>query len=171
MQVVDNFLQVLLRLFLARDIGELDAGLARDIDLGVALAHVEHHAVPAKVLHHPAVQHPSEEIEDGDREYPGKQEVGEGGQLLDNLAGEGDVCVVQAFHQVRVVHQPGLVEIAILIRKDNLVRLQLDLVDLVVFRHGHEGAVVDLPDTWSDHLREHQEVEQENQEKSQKVII
>ena len=50
---------------------------------------------------------------------------------------------MQTLHQLGVIHESCLVcLLVVLLRKEDLVLLHLDLVDFLVLRHRHEGRVV-----------------------------
>ena len=96
----------------------------------------------------------------------------DGIRLLDDLAGELRAGVLQAVDQVGIVHQAGLVYLRVVfVREEDLVVLHLHTADLLIFRHGHKRAVVDLLDLPLAQPGHCQEVERQNHENDDGVII
>ena len=71
MEVLHDFLQVVLGLVLSSHIGEFDALGGLDIDLGVGFS--KHHGIgPAHLIHHLSGQELADGNEDGQRQDPGQ---------------------------------------------------------------------------------------------------
>ena len=165
-QVIHDLLQIVFGFVHALHVGEVDAVRGLDVDLGVALTHVEDHGTGATGLVHQALgQELSQHQEDEDRQDPGEDEARQRRRLLDDLAREFRTGFVQTLRQPRVVHDAGAVEQrTVLVREQDHVAAHFDLADLAVFRHGHEGAVVHLFDLLLGHGRDHEHVEQQHQD-------
>ena len=173
MQIVDDLGEVLLRLVLAGDVVELDALGGLDIDLGVGLAHVEHHRVAAAhLLHHAAREELADEDKHEQRHDPG-EDAREHGGLLDLLAGGGDARRQQTRDEVVVRHHGRFIDGgAVGFRKEDAVVLLLDLhlADLAVFGHGDEGVVVHVLNPVLGHPRHGEEVEQQQKHQHEDVV-
>ena len=169
MQIVHDLGEVFLCLVLARHVVKFDAVGG----LGVALAHVEHHggAAAARFVHQLLCHELPEDHKDRNRQDPGEQEGKQGRHLLHDLARKLRARRIQAFGSAGVVHQPGLIDRAVLAREQNAVVLDLDLVDLLVFGHGHERAVVHVFDArLLEQWRDKQVHEEQNQHHDRVVI-
>ena len=71
MQVIDDFLKIVLGFILTCHIGKADPSIGRgNIDLGIAVAQTEHHGIgpAAHLLAHLLI----EELSDGDKKYDGQ---------------------------------------------------------------------------------------------------
>ena len=163
MEIVHDLLQVLLGLILAGHVGKVDALGGLHIDLGIGLPGAEHHGAGASG---PVRQLLGHQLADGDehddgqdpRQHKAQQRRG----LLYNVPGELRSGVIQPLGQVRVVHGAGLIDLAaVLVGEDDLVVLHLHLADLLVFGHGHEGAVVHLLHRVPGHQGHQQKVDQQ----------
>ena len=150
MQVVDDLLQIVLGLILARHIGKADAAVGGgDIDLGVAVAQPEHHGIgpAAHLFAHLLIEELAEGDKNHDRQNPCQEKAHQRGGLLHDLAGELGAGGVQTLGEAGVVHHTGFVDgLAVLIGKQDLVAFDLHLADLALFGHGHKGAVIHLLD-------------------------
>ena len=146
-QVIDDFGEVLLRLILTGHILEVDALRGRHVDLGLIAAHAEEHAVATAPLHELAAEILADGEEDDERQDPGEEEAHDGRGLLLDILVELRAGGMQAVDKLRVIHEAGLVLLVILLaREENLVVLDFHLADLLVLRHIHERAVIDLLD-------------------------
>ena len=174
-EVIDHLLQILLGLVLTGHVGKADAAVrGLDVDLGVGLAHAEHHgACAAAGLVRQLLGHElADADEQKDRQHPRQQDIQERGHLLHDLAGELRAGGVEPVHQLRVVQHAGLVDLAaVLVGEDDLVGLDLHLTDLLVLRHGHEGAVVYLLHLLPCQQRHGEEVEQQQHQQRHNIII
>ena len=121
-----------------------------DVDLGVALAHTEHHGVAAGLVHHLLRHVPSQEYKEDDRQHPVHQQGHPRGSLPLYLAGEFRTGFVQSFRQFIIIYHAGLIYdvLVFFICKYDFVFLRLDLhlADLFVFSHGNELAVIHFLD-------------------------
>ena len=172
-QVVDDLGQVFLGLVLAGDIGEFDALGRLDVDLRVRAAEPEHHGVrPAGLVRHALEHELAEGDKKHDRQQPRQQKRQKRRHLLDDLARELRAGVLQAVDEVRIVHQAGLVDLRVVfVREEDLIVLHLHTADLLIFRHGHKRAVVDLLDLPLAQPGHRQKVERQNHENDDGVII
>ena len=174
MQVVDDLGEILLGLVLARDVIKLDALGRLDINLGVGLAHVEHHGVSAAhFLHHLAREDLSQPDEDEDRQHPA-EDADEQRRLLNLFARGGNACVKQTLDQTVVRHHCGLVDgLFIAVGKEDAVGLllDLDLADLALFGHGDKGVVIHLLDLVLRDPGHGNEVEEHHEQHRDKVIV
>ena len=172
-QVVDDLGQVFLGLVLTGDVGELDALGGLDVDLRVRAAEPEHHGVrPAGLVRHALEHELAETDEEHDRQQPCQQKRQKRRHLLDDLARELRAGVLQAVDQVGIVHQAGLIDLRVVfVREEDLVVLYLHTANLLIFRHGHKRAVVDLLDLPLAQPGHRQKVERQNHENDDGVII
>ena len=172
-QVVDDLGQVFLGLVLTGDIGEFDALGRLDVDLRVRAAEPEHHGVrPAGLVRHALEHELAEGDKKHDRQQPRQQKRQKRRHLLDDLARELRAGVLQAVDEVGIVHQAGLIDLRVIfVREEDLVVLHLHTADLLIFRHGHERAVVDLLDLPLAQPGHRQKVERQDHENDDGVII
>ena len=175
MQVVDDLGKVLLGLVLARNVVKLDALGGLDIDLGVGLAHVEHHGVAsaAHLLHHLARENLPQTDEDDNGQHPA-QDADEQRRLLNLLTRGGNTSIQQALHKTVVRHHRRLVDGLFIAagEKDAVVLLlDLDLADLALLGHGDKGVVVHLFDLVLGHPRHRDEVEEQHEQHRDKVVV
>ena len=170
-QVVHDLGKVLLGLVLAGHVGELDAVGGLHVDLGVALAHVEHHGVCAACgLGQLAGQQLAQQHEDQNRSDPAHKEAQQRRHLLDDLAGELRAGGVQPLGAVGIVHQAGLVDLALLVGEQDAVGLNLHLIDLLFVGHGDEGAVVHLLNLHLADVGHQQGVEQKQRQHDDQIV-
>ena len=107
-----------------------------------------------------------------DRQQPCQQKRQKRRHLLDDLARELRAGVLQAVDEVRIVHQAGLIDLRVVfVREEDLVVLHLHTADLLIFRHGHKRAVVDLLDLPLAQPGYRQKVERQDHENDDGVII
>ena len=174
MEVVDHLLQILLGLVLTGHVGKADAAVrGLDVDLGVGLAHAEHHGAcaAARLIRQLLGHELADADEDDQRQHPA-QDAQERGHLLHDLTGELRAGGVEPVYQLRVVQHAGLVDLAaVLVGEDDLVGLDLHLADFLVLRHGHEGAVVHLLHLLPCQQRHGEEVEQQQHQQRHNIII
>ena len=163
MEIVDDLLQVLLGLILAGHVGKVDALGGLHIDLGVGFPRAEHHGAGASGPVRQLLGHQlADGDEDDDGQDPRQHKAQQGRCLLHDVPGELRSGVIQPLGQVRVVHGPGFIDLAaVLVGEDDLVVLHLHLADLLVFGHGHEGAVVHLLHRVPGHQGHQQKVDQQ----------
>ena len=91
---------------------------------------------------------------------------------MDDLTRKLRARIIEPLRAVRVVHQTGFVNFGIiLIRKDDLVALDLNLTDLALLRHGHERAVIDLLHLLLRDIRHRKRVEKHQHKHHDQVII
>ena len=147
-QIVDDLLQILLGFVLTGNVRKADAMGGLHIHLCVGLARAaEHHGTrtAACLFHQLFVHLVADETEQQDGENKPQQKAEHRRTLLHDLAGELRTGIVQALGQTGVVHQAGLVDLlAVLIRKNDLVGLDIHLADVLLLGHAHKGAVVYL---------------------------
>ena len=173
MEIVHDLLQVLLGLILAGHVGEVDALGGLHIDLGVGFSCAEHHGPGASG---PVRQLLGHQLADGDEDDDGQDPRQHKAQqrrcLLHDVPGELRPGVVQPLGQVRVVHGPGFIDLAaVLVGEDDLVVLHLHLADLLVFGHGHEGAVVHLLHRVAGHQGHQQKVDQQQHHQGDAIVV
>ena len=173
MEIVDDLLQVLLGLILAGHVGKADALGGLDIDLGIGLPCAEHHGPGASG---PVRQLLGHQLADGDEQddgqHPRQHDAQQGGGLLHNVPGKLRPGIVQPLGQVRIVHGAGLIDLAaVLVGEDDLVVLHLHLADLLVFGHGHEGAVVHLLHRVAGHQGHQQKVDQQQHHQGDAIVV
>ena len=169
MQIIDDLLQVLLGFVLTGHIRKADAvgGLHIHLCVGFARAAKHHGARAAACLFHQLFVHlVADEAEQQDGQHEPQQKAEHRRTLLHDLAGELCTCVVQALGQAGIVHQAGLVDLlVVLIRKNDLVGLDIHLADVFLLGHAHKGAVVyllhlTLGQPWHDHKVDDQQHQQ-----------
>lgn len=169
MEKIDDFRQVFLGFVFAGDVIEVNAVGRRDVDLDLVLG-AEHEGIAAAAVHEPAVEIIADAEENRDRQDPGDEEVRKGRILfLDDFV-EGDLGLVQAFRQLRVVDDARAVFLAVFVLEENLVFFNLDVGNLFVFGHVHERPVVDLFDALRVVVRPGDGVEYENDSQSDDII-
>ena len=143
-EVIYDFSQAFLRLVHALHIGKADAVGGFHIHLGVGF--VEGQGIgAAHFIHHL----PGQELPDGgehhQRQNPGQHEAEEGRGFLNDFAGELRPGGVEPIGAAGILHQAGFENFILLfIGENNLVFLHIHPADILVFGHGHEGAVVHL---------------------------
>ena len=166
---IDNFRQVFLGFIFTGDVIEVDAVSRRDIDLDLVLG-AEHERIAAAAVHEPAVEIVADAEENQDRQDPGDEEIRKGRILfLDDFV-EGDLGLVQAFRQLRVVDDARAVFLAVFVLEENLVFFNLDVGNLFVFGHVHERPVVDLFHALRVVVRPGNGVEYENNSQSDDIV-
>ena len=157
---VHDLPQGVLGLVLSGHVGKGLAGLALDVDFGVALAKL--HGVAAHALG----EHPPHDLPDGheqkNREYPRRQEAQKRRILRGNGRGELRARCVEALRQALVRPYAGLVDggLSVFIRggEEDLVLLHGDFLDLPFVDHGQEIVVSHLRHRGGQHRREYQRV-------------
>ena len=77
---------------------------------------------------------------------------------------------MEPVHQIGVVHQAGFINFAVLPFKEDLVVLHFHLTDLLILRHGDEGAVVHFDDLLLRNPGNQQEVDQHQRDHHQRVV-
>ena len=77
---------------------------------------------------------------------------------------------MEPVYQIGVVHQAGFVNLAVVPFKEDLVVLHFHLTDLLILRHGDEGAVVHFDDLLLRNPGNQQEVEQHQRDHHQRVV-
>ena len=90
MQVIDDFLKIVLGFVLACHIGKADPSVGRgDIDLGIAVAQPEHHGIgpAAHLFDHLLIEELAEGDKKHDRQDPCQEKAHQRGGFLHNLAG------------------------------------------------------------------------------------
>ena len=149
LQVGDDLLEIVLCLLLTGHIREADAVARLHVDPGIAPAKAsgaaEHHRIVSAHGLHQLAPHPvADKHEQNDGHHPGYQESDKGRGLLHDLRGKLCAGSGEPVHQaVVLLHDAGLVHLrVVLVGKDDLVRLDLDVSDLLVLCHLHECAVV-----------------------------
>ena len=147
-QIIDDLLQVLLGFVLTGHIRKADAvgGLHIHLCVGFARAAKHHGARAAACLFHQLFVHlVADEAEQQDGQHEPQQKAEHRRTLLHDLAGKLRTRIVQALGQAGIVHQAGLVDLlVVLIRKNDLVGLDIHLADILLLGHAHKGAVVYL---------------------------
>ena len=175
MQVIDDFLKIVLGFVLACHIGKADAAVGRgDIDLGIAVAQPEHHGIgpAAHLFDHLLIEELAEGDKKHDRQDPCQEKAHQRGGLLHNLGGELGAGGIQTLGEVRVVHHAGLVDIlAVFICEKDLVAFDLHLADLALFGHGHKGAVVHFLDLLPGQKRQDKGIEHHKNQQDDAVIV
>ena len=79
---------------------------------------------------------------------------------------------MEPLDQAGVFHQSGSVKLGfLLICKDDLIALNLDLANLLILRHGHERSVIHFCDRLLRDSRRDQRIEQEKQQQYDQVEI
>ena len=137
--------QVFLGLILAGHVAEMDALGGIDIDLGIGLAHAEHHAVAPSLAHELLAHKLSQADEDHHGQDPREQYGCERRHFLHDLLGECRAGFVQPVDQTGVKHHTGLIDGGlILVGEQNLIVLHLHQTDLLGLRHIHKCAVIHL---------------------------
>ena len=173
MQVIYDLRQALLRFIYALHIGEIDAVRGFHIHLGVAFAHIKGQGVGTA---HSVHQLPGHKLSDTDEQHQGKdpaqQETQNGRCLLHNFAAEHRSGFMEAVYPAGVLQNAGLVNLgSFLVRKDDLVFLDVHLTDVFLLGHGHKGTIVhffDLPLHNGGHGKE---VEQHQHHQDDTVVV
>ena len=150
MEIVHNLRQQLLCLLFAGDILKLDAGGGLDVDLGIALAHAEHHrtAVTAHALRHLLVEEVEYQHHEGNGENVADEDIHQRTGAVVDLCLEFCAGVVQTGDEIRIVQHAGAVDLfLILVGEGDLAGFDLNRTDLLVFRHADEGVVSYFLDT------------------------
>ena len=175
MQEIDDLLEGVLGLVLARDVVKRLAGLRLDVDLGVRLA--ERHGIAAHLLAHPAEHEGAEGVEDDQRQHPGEQELDDRAHLLRDDLREGHARVEQAVDDLvirrdAVGHIVGSLAVVELLGRGegDLCVVDLDGLDLSLFEHREELGVGDLLDAVALNLREEQRVEQHDHDQRNDIV-
>ena len=174
-EVVYDLLKVLLGLVLTGHIGKADALGGLDVDLGIGLAHAEHHgvAVSAHFLHHIAGNELADADKEDQRQHPAQNAHQQGG-LLHLLAGGGDARVQQTLHQPVIGNDGRFIDGLIVLTGEQdavALLLYLHLPDLFLLRHGDEGVVVHLTDLVLRQPGHSQQVEQQQHQHRNNVIV
>lgn len=143
-----------------------------DVNLGVALAHAEHHGVFAARLIHELFAHVLAETDkDNQRQNKGQQETENWGSgLLDFLL---ELCagIVQTLYQLRVIHFTGLVcGLVGFVGKNNFAVVNFDFSDVFVSNHAQKRAVIDILDLMLHEHRPCDQVQQNHDQQNDSVI-
>ena len=77
---------------------------------------------------------------------------------------------MKPLHQIRIIHRTRLVNISVLIRKDDLTLIDLDFCNLFIFRHGHKRSIVHFPDLTLCHPRNRHKIQHHQQQKNHNII-
>ena len=102
------------------DIRKPDALRGFYIDLGIALAHTEHHGVSSARLHHLLVKEIVQAGKNTDRKHPGEQEGQKRRHRPNDLTSELDAVLMKAVRKRKVRDRRCDVYIPVSIRKQNL---------------------------------------------------
>ncbi len=170
---VHHLHQVLLGLVLSGYVGEFDAGLAGDVDLGTALAELHGTAHGAA---HPLHQRPAHELadadEDGNGQNKGQQKAEKGAHLPGLDLCEPAPALPEPVDQVRIVKGGCGIDAGGLggVGEVNHILLHLGHSHLPVRQHGQEGAVVHLGDLLPHEPGEQERVEQNHHHQDDGVI-
>ena len=172
MEEVHDLPQQLLGLVLPGHVGKADAGRGGHIYFGPgAAAHAEHHAVlAAHGLLHPAVEQIADEHKGHQGQHPVHQQAGHGGGLGVDLLELGP-GVVKALGAPGVLGGHGLIDLAVLIREQDLVVPDLHLVDLLLVRHGHEHVIGHVFNAALVHRGEQRRVEQQQDGQGEQIVV
>ena len=175
MQVIDDFLKIVLGFVLTCHIGKADPSVGGgDIDLGAAVAQAKHHGIgtAAHLFAHFFIEQLANDNKDDDWQDPGEEEGHQRGGFLHDLGGELGAGGIQTLGEVRVVHHAGLVDIlAVFICEKDLVAFDLHLADLALFGHGHKGAVVHFLDLLPGDKRHDKGIEHHKNQQDNAVIV
>ena len=173
MEIVHDLLEAVLRLVLTRHVVEADALRRLHIDLGIALAHAEHHGVLSAVLGHNAlIEHLADKEEQHQRQQSRQQiaEKGRGG--LRDILREFCAGFVQPLRERGVVHHAGLIDLRfVLVGEDDLAALDLYLADVLFLDHAHERAIIGLLDLRLHQQRRDDPVEQQDHDQNNAVVV
>ena len=169
---VHDLPQGVLGLVLPGHVGKGLAGLALDVDFGVALAKL--HGVSAHALG----EHPAHDLPDGheqqNREYPRRQEAEQRRILRGNRRGKLRARRVEAFGQALIRPAARLVNggLAVCVGgpKEDLVLLHGHFLNLLVVDHGQKVVVPDLRHRCGQHRRKYQRVEQHQNHHGDQVV-
>ena len=144
MQILHDLHEIFLGLLLAGDVRKTDSFRRFDIDLGVALAHAEHHrgGPASRAVHHSFAHEIAEPAEDRDGQHPAEEKSGHGRRLRDDVAPELGAGGIQPVHKSVVLHMARGIDLSVLVRKQNIVRSELYFFNLFVLGHCHEGPVI-----------------------------
>ena len=171
---VHNLHQVLLCLLLASHVGELDACLTGDVDLGAALAelHGIAHGSGTHLIHQIPAHELTDDNKDNNRENKGQQKAEDGIHLLGFDLSELTPGVIEPVYQIWVVEGVGAVERGLvrLVGEVDHVLLHLGHRYLLVLQHGQEGAVVHGDDLLLEHPGEEKGVEQDQDNQRNDIV-
>ena len=172
-QVLHDLHQVFLGFLFPRDIAEADALGRFDVDLGVAPAHAEHHGRCSAVgaVDHFFVQIIAESSKNRDRQYPVEQKCRHGRRLRYDITPEFCPGLIETLNQSLVRHISGAVDLAVLIRKQDIAGSQLDLLDLLAVRHRHKCLVADLLDRSPLKGRHDKSIDDHHEQDDQQTVI
>ena len=173
MEEIHDLLKGFLCFLFTGHIGKLDAGLRRNIDFGVGRAETHGIGQPGSAtLEHPL----KEELSDQDKKDHGEEELrqksGQPRLLGNDLASKGSTGCLQPVDELRIVHASGLVVLSILrsIGKQDLIRLDLHFLDLLVVHHLKELTVIHFLDLRAHEKGKHGGVEDQNDKQRDAVV-
>ena len=173
-EVFDDFLQAFLRFIFTGYIGKADAVCRFDEDLRIGFAEAELHGSrsASHVFHETLIHVLADPEENQDREYPAEQDGKDRVHLVHDLSGECDAGIMQTADELRVIHESCLVSLlrVALFRKEDLVLIHFDLVDLLLIRQVHECRVVDFLHLLFTPCRHDRGVEQNHQKEDDDVV-
>ena len=158
MEIVHDFRQQFLGFFLAGNVLELDAGSGLDVDLGIALAHAEHHGTvaAAHTLCHFLVEEVEHQQHQGNGQHVADQDVQQRTGAAVDLRFKLCTGGVQPVDEFRIVQGAGLVYLLfVLVSKCDLTAFDLDRADFLVLCHADECVVADFLDASLEQVREH----------------
>ena len=174
MEVFDDLLQAFLRFIFTGYIGKADAVCRFDEDLRIGFAEAELHGSrsASHVFHETLIHVLADPEENQDREYPAEQDGKDRVHLVHDLSGECDAGIMQTADELRVIHESCLVSLlrVALFRKEDLVLIHFDLVDLLLIRQVHECRVVDFLHLLFTPCRHDRGVEQNHQKEDDDVV-
>ena len=173
MEIVHDLGKTFLCFVLTCHIVKADALRRLDVYSRVALAHTEGHDVLAAHLVHELFPHELTERKENNERQNQRQQIAQqrGHRLLDVL-GKLRAGIVQTLRKRRVVHDAGHINRAVvLVGKDDLRVAHIDLSDLLLLHHAHEGAVIGLHDALPVEQRRDEDVEDEQCDERNGVII
>ena len=172
-QILHDLHEILLGFLFARDIGKADAFCRFYIDLGIALAHAEHHrgGSASRAVHQPLIEIISDSAENRDRQNPVNEEGRHRRRLGNDIASEFRSRLIQSLYQTVIRHVACTVGLAILVCKKDVVGPEFHFLDLLVFRHGHEGPVVHFLNLRPLDRRHDKRVDDHHEEDDQQAVV
>ena len=147
-------------------------GLDVDLRAGSARAAEHHGVLAARALHELFAQILPDAKEDQQRHERAEDEAQDGRCGLLHLLGECRPGVIQPLCERGVVHRAGRIDLLlILVGKDDLIILDLDLTDVLLLDHAHERAVIDLFHLIFHQQRRDEHVEQQHDQDDDAVVV
>ena len=146
MEIVHDFRKVFLCLIFTRNVGKFNTVRGVNINLGVALAHVEHHGIlTAHFLHHVFGNELTDQKECGDRKNPIKNDLREDTGLLYNLTRKVCTRRMKSLGESGIVYNACFINLFFFFIGKYDIILGFDDLDepnVALIGHRHKGAVI-----------------------------